>query len=111
MKITDEMIAAFKRAAFDRLMHEDGCPDGEQIRAGLEAVAPMIAAEARDDALEEAAEQAEIRADEYQSTVQTILGTTLKFKSIPAVTAVSDKAGSAQAIADAIRTLKTEGAE
>jgi hypothetical protein len=41
-EITDEMVTAFRRAATDRLMHEDGCPEGEQIRAGLEAVAPLI---------------------------------------------------------------------
>jgi hypothetical protein len=35
--ITDEMIAAFRLAAFNRQMHEDGCPEGEAIRAGLEA--------------------------------------------------------------------------
>ena len=38
MNITDETIETFKRAAFDRMMDDDGCPEGEQIRAGLAAV-------------------------------------------------------------------------
>lgn len=28
----------FKRAAFDRLISDDGCPEGEQIKAGIAAV-------------------------------------------------------------------------
>ena len=32
------LAAVFKQAAWDRLMDDDGCPEGEQIRAGVEAV-------------------------------------------------------------------------
>lgn len=35
---TDHYAAIFKRAAFDRLMHDDGGPEGEQIKAGIAAV-------------------------------------------------------------------------
>jgi hypothetical protein len=49
------MINAFLKSATDRLMHDDGCPEGEQIRAGLEAEAPMI----RKAAYEEAAKVAD----------------------------------------------------
>lgn len=48
--ITDDMITTFKRAAFDRQMHEDGCPEGEGIRAGIAAIAPLIRAEAMEEA-------------------------------------------------------------
>lgn len=40
--VTDDMIETFRRAAFDRQMHEDGCPEGEQIKAGIAAIAPAI---------------------------------------------------------------------
>jgi len=36
--LIERLAGTFKRAAFDRLMHEDGCPEGEQIKAGLAAV-------------------------------------------------------------------------
>lgn len=48
--IADEMVAAFQRAAWDRMMHEDGCAEGESIRAGIEAIAPMIRARALQEA-------------------------------------------------------------
>ena len=60
-EITSEMIAAFRRAAFDRQMHEDGCPEGEGIKAGIAAIAPMIRAEA----LEEAAKVATYKGDTH----------------------------------------------
>jgi hypothetical protein len=42
MNISDEMVAAFRTAAFNRLMHEDGCPEGEQIKAGIAAIYPLL---------------------------------------------------------------------
>ncbi len=63
MNVTDEMVAAFKRSAFDRQMHEDGCPDGEGIRAGIAAIAPMIRALALEDAAK-VADQHMLKADE-----------------------------------------------
>lgn len=50
LSITDEMVETFKRAAFDRMMSDDGCPEGEATRAGLEAVAPLIRAQALEEA-------------------------------------------------------------
>jgi hypothetical protein len=41
-EITDEMVAVFRKAAWVRQMHEDGCPAGHGIGADLQAVAPLI---------------------------------------------------------------------
>lgn len=62
-KITDEMVITFRRAAFDRQMHEDGCPDGAGIRAGLAAIAPMIRAAALEEAAK-VADQHMLKADD-----------------------------------------------
>ena len=34
----ERCAAIFRRAAFDRMMSDDGCPEGEQIKAGISAV-------------------------------------------------------------------------
>ena len=41
-QLAADLAHAFRRAATDRLMHEDGCPEGEQIKAGIAAIAPAI---------------------------------------------------------------------
>lgn len=69
--VTDEMVAAFKTAAFNRMMGDDGCPEGEATRAGLEAIAPMI----RDAALEEAAKALEQRHTHPKAAALTSLTT------------------------------------
>lgn len=53
-RIAGELADTFKRAAFDRLMHEDGCPEGEQIKAGIAAIAPAIYRAGQHDGLKEA---------------------------------------------------------
>lgn len=40
--IASDLVEPFRRAAFDRLMHEDGCPEDEQIKAGIAAIASAI---------------------------------------------------------------------
>lgn len=63
-EITDEMVAIAKKAGIDRLMSDDGCPEGEALRASIEAVATMIAAEAYKRGQEDMREQAAKIADE-----------------------------------------------
>lgn len=41
-KIARELADVFRQAAIDRLTHEDGCPEGEQIKAGIAAIVPAI---------------------------------------------------------------------
>lgn len=41
-EIAGDLIDTFKSAALDRMMHEDGCPEGEQIRAGIAAIANVL---------------------------------------------------------------------
>lgn len=53
--VIDRLAAAFRTAAFNRLMHEDGCPEGEQIRAGILAIAPEIYQAGQEAMREEAA--------------------------------------------------------
>lgn len=62
-KIAGALADAFRRAAFDRMMHEDGCPEGEQIKAGIAAIAPTIWRAGVAEGLELAAEIA----DEHKS--------------------------------------------
>lgn len=43
----EALAKIFMRAATDRLMHEDGCPEGEQIKAGTEQFRRIVENEHR----------------------------------------------------------------
>ena len=65
-RIAGELADKFKRAAFDRLMHEDGCPEGEQIKAGIAAIAPAIYRAGQEEMRERAAKVAKYRHENWR---------------------------------------------
>lgn len=84
------------------------CPHYSRCTANADAIAEIerltaALAAARNDALEKAAAIAENRADDYTASARRAAS---RATTIRLATAINDKAGCAQAIADTIRSLK-----